>query len=38
MDVPMRFQRENISNCDYIISPVADTKKTPSLMYTSLAF
>lgn len=35
----MCFQRQNIFNYDdYIISPVADAKKTPSLGKAILAF
>lgn len=38
MDVPMCFQKEIIFNQDYITPPVAEAKKTPSLIHAILAF
>lgn len=34
----MCFQRENIFNYNYIISLVADAKRTPSLKHATFAF
>lgn len=38
MDAPVRFQKEVISNRDYVISPVADAKQTAPLERAILAF